>query len=297
MARRIAVFTKNRVNSNYAAFFDAAARAARAAGATATWHTPETPDDPVQQTALLRAVAAEQPDAILYAPADDIAMEGPVAEVNALGIPLIGFVNRMRGDFVSFIGSDDRLMGDRIATYLLDAIGGRGSVVLIEGPQSAPTARDRGEGFRDALARFPGVTLLGAAPGRYLRDGGQEAMRALLAVHPTIDGVICTNDMMALGALDALAEAGRGAIVSGINGTIEAGHAIAAGRLLGSMDYCGMKMGAVAMMAALRHLDGLPVPRTILLPAQLIDRANHAAWLVPVADRPLPAWNAMVPGG
>lgn len=296
MACRIAVFTKNRVNPNYAAFFDGAARAAQAAGAAATWHTPDTPDDPAQQAALLRAVAAERPDAILFAPADDVAMEGPVAEVNALGIPLIGFVNRMAGDFCAFVGADDRRMGETIATHLLDALGGAGHVVLIEGPQSAPTARDRGEGFRAALARYPGVTLLGTAPGRYLREGGREAMRAHLAAHPRIDGVICTNDLMALGALDVLDEAGRSALVVGNNGTIEAAQAIAAGRLLASMDYCGLKMGAVAMIAALRHLDGQPVPRIILLPAQVTHRGNHAAWLVPIADRPLPDWDAMVAG-
>jgi len=176
--------------------------------------------------------------------------------------------------------------------------------VLIEGPDSAPTSRDRGVGFREAIARYPDITLIGTAPGRYLRDGGQQAMRAHLAAHPVIDGVICTNDLMALGALDALAEAGRVAqevrvrptLVVGNNGTIDAARAIGEGRLLASMDYCGMKMGAVAMMAALRHLRGLPVPRTILLPAQVITRKNHAAWLIPIEDRALPAWNAIVPG-
>lgn len=293
--RRIAVFTKNRVNPNYAAFFQGASRAATAAGAEAAWHTPETPDDPVQQTALLRAVAATRPDAILFAPADDAALEGPVAEVNALGIPLIGFVNRMRGTFQSFVGADDRMMGETIATHLLDALGGKGHVVLIEGPSSAPTARDRGDGFRAALARYPDVTLLGTAPGRYLREGGRDAMRAHLAAHARIDGVICTNDLMALGALDVLSENGRSALVVGNNGTIDAAQAIAEGRLLASMDYCGLKMGAIAMMAALRQLDGRPVPRTILLPAQVIHRGNHAAWLVPIEDRPLPNWHSIVP--
>jgi ribose transport system substrate-binding protein len=49
-------------------------------------------------------------------------------------------------------------------------------------------------------------------------------------------------------------------------------------------------MGAVAAMAALRHLRGEPVPREILLPAIPITRANHAAWLVPIDQRPLPQW-------
>lgn len=293
---RLAAFTKNGVNPNYQAFLLGVERAAAAAGARATRHFPATPDEPAEQAALLSAVAAERPDAILFAPADDRAMAGPVATVLASGIPMVGFVNRMAGDFVSFVGSDDVAMGRTIAGRLIAALGGAGAVVLVEGPDTAPTSRDRGQGFRAAIAAAPGIRLLGTAPGRYLREPGRQAMAGLLAAHPRIDGVICTNDLMALGALEALEAAGRTALVVGNNGTIEAAEAVGQGRLLATMDYDGLKMGAVAAMAALRHLAGLPVPREILLPAQVIDRANHAAWLVPVEQRALPAWEAMVPG-
>jgi ribose transport system substrate-binding protein len=294
MAIRIAAFTKNGVNPNYQAFLLGVERAAAAAGATASRHYPAAPDDPVEQTALLRATVAERPDAILFAPADDAALAGPVEEARAAGIPLIGFVNRMPGGFVSFVGSDDEAMGRTIAGVLIGALGGAGEVVLIEGPETAPTSRDRGRGFRAAIAAAPGIRLLDTAPGRYLRAPGAEVMAGLLARHPRIDGVICTNDLMALGALDALAAASRSALVVGNNGTIEAAQAVGEGRLLATMDYDGFKMGAIAAMAALRHLAGEAVPREILLPAQVIDRANHAAWLVPVEQRPLPEWYALV---
>ncbi len=287
---RLATFTKNRVNPNYQAFFRGVERAAAAEGAAATWHTPETPDDAPQQIALLHAVVAERPDAIIFAPADDAALEAPVAAAIAQGIPFIGFVNRMAGGFVTFIGADDEAMGRTIAGLMVDALGGAGEVVLIEGPDTAPTSRDRGRGFRQTLAKHPGIRVLATAPGRYLREPGRAAMAALLEKHPRIDGVICTNDLMALGALDALDAAGRRALVVGNNGTIEAAEQIAAGRLLASMDYDGQRMGAVAAMAALRHLRGEAVPREILLPAIPITRANHAAWLVPIDQRPLPQW-------
>jgi ribose transport system substrate-binding protein len=296
MTRRLALFTKNDVNPNYRAFLHGAERAAAAAGARATRHVPRIPDDPAEQAALLRAVAAERPDAILFAPADDRALEGPVAEVAARGIPLVGFVNRMRGDFLCFVGADDVGMGRRIADFAIAALGGRGGVVLIEGPESAPTSRDRGRGMRAAIAAAPGIMLLGTAPGRYLREPGRGAMATLLAAHPRIDAVICSNDLMALGALDALEEAGRQALVVGNNGTVEAAEEIGRGRLLASMDYCGFRMGALAAMAALRHLAGQPVPREIILPAEVVHRGNHAAWLVPVEQRPLPDWDALVGG-
>lgn len=296
MALRLAAFTKNGVNPNYQAFLRGVERAAAAEGATATRHVPATPDDAGEQIALLRAVVAERPDAIIFAPADDRLLEAPVAEAIAQGIPFIGFVNRMRGDFVSFVGADDVAMGRTIAGVMIAALGGRGDVVLVEGPDSAPTSRDRGRGFREAIAASPGIRLLGSAPGRYLREPGRAAMTSLLAQHSQIDGVICTNDLMALGALDALEAAGRQALVVGNNGTIEAAEEIARDRLLATMDYDGQRMGAVAAMAALRHLRGEPVPREILMPAQVVNRANHRAWLVPIEDRPLPAWDAVIGG-
>jgi ribose transport system substrate-binding protein len=295
--QRVAVFVKNGENPNYRAFLLGAARAAAAEGATAEPRVPATPDDSVEQAALVRSMLRDgPPDAVLFAPADDRAMERPVAEMNAAGIPLIGFVNRMRGHFVSFVGADDVAMARAAAGRLIAELRGEGHVVLIEGPETAPTSRDRGRGFRAEIAAHPDIALLGTAPGRYLRTGGREAMHALLAAHGAdgIDGVICTNDSMALGALDVLAEAGRSVPVVGNNGTIEAAQAIAEGRLLATMDYDGFKMGAIAAMAALRHLRGEAMPMEILLPAQVIDRANHAAWLVPVEERPLPAWEEYV---
>ena len=290
-SRRIATFVKNDENPNYRAFLLGVERVAEAAGIRATRHVPATPDSAAEQIPMLRRVIAERPDAIIFAPADDRALEASVAEANAAGIPLIGFVNRMAGEFVTFIGADDVAMGRRIAGVMIEALGGAGDVVLIEGPDSAPTSRDRGRGFREALAGHPGIRLRGTAPGRYLRGAGREAMAALLAAHPRIDGVICTNDLMALGALDALEAAGRAALVVGNNGTIEAARAVGEGRLLASMDYDGLKMGALAAMAALRHLDGKPVPREILLPIEIVHRGNHATWLIPVEQRPLPDWD------
>lgn len=291
---RLAVFTKNDVNPNYQAFLLGAERAAAAAGATATRHCPATPDDPVEQAAILRRVIAQRPDAILFAPADDRALEGPVAEANAAGIPLIGFINRMAGDFVTFIGADEEAMGCTIAGVLLDALNGQGRVVLVEGPETAPTSRARGLGFRAAIAARPGITLLDTAPGRYLREPGRIAMESLLAAHPAIDGVICTNDLMALGALDELEAAGRRALVVGNNGTVEAAREVGRGRLLATMDYDGLKMGALAAMAALRHLAGEALPPEIMMSTPVITAANHARWLVPPEQRPLPSWSDMV---
>ncbi len=54
--------------------------------------------------------------------------------------------------------------------------------------------------------------------------------------------------------------------------------------------------GTISARAALRHLDGGPVPSQIMIPAVLIDRTNFSAWQVAFAERPLMAWEDVVGG-
>ena len=119
-------------------------------------------------------------------------------------------------------------------------------------------------------------------------------MAKFLHEHAQIDAVLCANDSMALGALEALNEAGQTAIVIGINGILDAVRQIEAGKILASVDFNMFKIGCTATRAALRHLKGEPVPDKIMLPADIIDKTNYKAWLVPVDQRPCPEWADVV---
>jgi ribose transport system substrate-binding protein len=146
MARPVtlAVFTKNRVNPAYAAARLAADRVAAEAGARTMHYVPETPDDVGQQKVLVGEALASRPDAVVFVPTDDAAMVEDVRRFEAAGIPVVNCVNRMEGRFVAFVGSDDVAVGYTAARALIDGLGGKGDMVVIEGSPGAPTARDRG---------------------------------------------------------------------------------------------------------------------------------------------------------
>ena len=290
----LAVFTKNRVNPAYAAARLAADRVAAEAGARTVHYVPETPDHVGQQKALVGEALANRPDAVVFVPTDDSAMVEDVRRFEAAGIPVVNCVNRMEGRFVAFVGSDDVAVGYTAARALIGGLGGKGDIVVIEGSPGAPTGRDRAVGLRQALTEFPAVRVLGSGTGAFQQPPARLAMARLLAEHPRIDGVWTGNDLMAFGALDALAEAGRTAQVVGINGLPGAIERIEAGTMLASVDFSAFNIAAIAARAALRHLSGEPVPRQIMIPAALIDRTNHRAWQVPFAARPLAAWEDVV---
>jgi len=290
----LAIFTKNRLNPAYDAARKAADRVAAESGASAVHYVPDVPDDVGEQKALVAQALAARPAGVVFNPTDDEAMREDLVRFAAAGIPVAVFINRIAGAALTFVGSDDVAIGRSVAKALIDRLGGQGRIVALDGTPTAPTARDRGKGLRRALAENPGVELVGTRIGYLQRAPGRAAMDELLAAHARIDGVWTANDMMAFGALDALAAAGRSAQVVGVNGLPEAVAQIERGTMLATADFSALNIAAIATRAVLRHLDGKPVPREILVPADLIDRSNIQNWKVPMAERPCPAWDDIV---
>jgi ribose transport system substrate-binding protein len=258
---------------------------------------PEAPDDVDEQHALLEAAYAERPDALLIAPAHATALNGTLRRMQADGIPILCFVSRPE-EIAStcFVGSDDRALAHGIADYLFDRLERGGNIVTLEGHPNAITTAPRAAGFRDAARAREGIRIADSRPGYFLRDGGYAGMIELQAAQPRIDGALAANDFMALGALDAMRETGRKIPIVGVNATPEGVQAIKAGDMLASASFDAMKMACLGVEAAVRVLSGEQVPAEILLPVEVVDRTNCAAWDLPYAQRPLPEWAAYVRG-
>ena len=290
----IAVFTKNSTNPAYEAFRIAADQVARAAGARTVHYVPKKPDNVDEQKAMVEQVLKDRPDIVIFIPVDDVAMIDSVKQLNEAKIPVVLAGNRLPGSFVTFVGADDFEIGYRQARYLFEHLGGKGKIVVIEGTPAAPTNRERMRGYRRALAEFPGIEVLGTGVGNYQQPDAKRVMATFLGDHPQIDAVLSANDSMALGALEALKQANRTAVVIGINGILPAVKQIETGALLASVDFNMFKIGCTATRAALRHLKGEPLPDKIMLPAEIIDKSNYKAWLVPVEQRTCPEWGEVV---
>ena len=291
----LAVFTKNRSNPAYDAARFGAEQAAARLGARIVHYVPEKADDIMQQSALVERAIADRPDAVLFVPVHASAMAPAVRRLNASGIPVVNYLNRLdEGDFASFVGCDDFQLGVAIAEYLFHQLAGSGDVAIIEGVPGAVTNRERLRGFDLALSRWPGVRLVASRPGFYQREPGAEATRKMLEEQPRINGIIAAADIMALGAIEVLEEANRQIPMVSVNAIPEAITAIKSGRLLASADFDPMKIAAIATEAAVRHLRGEQVPREIMLPAAIVDRSNCTHWDLPIERRPCPAWAEVV---
>jgi len=294
---RIAMFTKNQTNPFFQVVRMGAESAARQMGVTLTHYIPTRHDSIPEQLALIDDVIVKRPDAVVFTPVDTRAMVAGVRKLNAASIPVVNVVDRLEsGRFVTFVGASDYELALVTGRHLLNALGGQGNLVILEGTKGSQVSADRVRGFADAVKEFPRAKLLATQPANFQRLQGLQVTENLMQTHPRIDGIMAAEAAMAIGAIEALDAAGRKALVVGMNRNKEAVEAIKAGKMLATGDYNGFLFGCIATMAAVRELRKQSVPREVIFKPAVIDRTNYQTADVPTDKLACPSWEDAIKG-
>ena len=285
----IAVFTKNLTNPYFQAVRVGTETAAKKLGVNVIQYVPTKPDSIPEQLSQVEDVIVKKPNAIVFIPVDYKALVPAVEKINAAKIPVTNITDRSAaGDFVAFVGADDYSIGLAVGKRLLDAMGGKGNVIILEGVKGSLTSNSRVRGFNDALKEYPNVKLLASQPGNFQRLNALQVMENLMQSFPQIDGVLAANDPMAVGAIEALEAANRKALVIGINGSKEAVDLIKSGKLLASGDFNGFIQGCIGTEIAVRNLRKQTTPKEVMLKPIVVDKTNYAPYEIPVEQRTCP---------
>jgi ribose transport system substrate-binding protein len=220
-------------------------------------------------------------DAICIAPIDSQGIIPAIEKANAAGIPVITTNSKSAGgDIKTFIGVDNYEAAKTLAKYMMDKLGGKGNLVIIEGNPAGQTSQDRVRGFTEVIKEHPGVNLLVSQPGMFQRAEAMNIMENIIQGNPDINAVMALNDEMALGALQAINDAGlKGVMVTGFDGAKEGLEAILAGNLYASMNQAPFDQGGVAVRAAVDVLNGKRIEAWIKVGGQVCDESNAAELL------------------
>ncbi len=219
---------------------------------------------------------------LIVTPSGSREIASAVAKANRAGVPVIVVDTRVDPKaaadnnlkIASFIGSDNYEGGRLAGEHLAASTGGKARIAVLEGIPGHETGDSRLRGFRDALQKHPGMTIVGSQPANWERDQGFTVFQNMLQAHPDIDALFACNDLMALGAVEAIAAAGRsGRIrVVGFDALDDARSAIEGGRMEASMAQSPRDMGRLAVEGAARLLKSESLPPDQTVPIGLVTR-------------------------
>jgi len=191
-------------------------------------------------------------------------------------IPVIVLDREIEGDtYTTFIGADNRAIGKAAGEFVAKVLNGKGDIVEIKGLPGSTPARDRSEGFHEAIAAFPDIHVVHDPVANWLREEAMAQMEAALAAHPKIDLVYAHNDPMAMGAYLAAKAKGRDGEmkfvgIDGLPGLDGGKQAVQDGKLAATFVY--PTGGKEAIDIAVKILAGEPVPHRITLGTELVTK-------------------------
>lgn len=235
--------------------------------------------DLARHQAQIENYIVQRVDAIIVCPSDSRGIGPAIEKANQAGIPVFtADIQALGGRVVSHIASDNVAGGRLAAQYLARALGGKGSVAIIDQPFVKSTI-DRVAGFEEEMKKYPGIRIVAKPNGDGVRDRAMKTMEDLLQSGLKIEGLFAINDDSALGALAALEAAGRKDIVIvGFDAIPEARSAILRGTALkADVVQHPRRIGELTIETIARHFRGEPVPAQIPVEVELVDAASLSA--------------------
>ncbi len=259
--------------------------AAKEAGITLVMENAEQSQE--KQFEAIRSFIRKKVDVVAIAPVIQSGWEPILKEIKQAGIPVIITDRSVDVEdpslYVSLIGSDFYEEGVKAAKYLLDKVRdmpGPIRVAELQGTVGSTPSIERGKGFRDTIQSRPDVKIVQSAPADFTLEKGKEVMKLFLhdpRTHPQV--LFAHNDDMALGAIEAIEEAGlspgEDIIIISVDGTRKAFEKLAEGKI-NCVVECNPLLGPLLMQAVKETAEGRMLPKRIVSPESVYTQVTAA---------------------
>ena len=219
--------------------------------------------DPVAQLGHVDEFITKGVDAMIIAAVDAASMQQGVEAANEAGIPFVGVNMYVESDGVdAYAGPNDIRAGEMMVEYCIDQLGDTFNCIVLEGAEGYFAMLDRREGIQNIVDQNPGINVLAIKTAGWTREGALELMENYIQDFGSeIQAVICHNDEMALGAIQALEAEGMNddVIVVAVDAIYDACVAIKDGRQEYTVFQDAALEGGLAFEKALALAKGEPV--------------------------------------
>ena len=278
----IAVVPKGTTHEFWKSVHAGAVKAGRELGVEILWQGPLKEDDREDQIKVVDTLVSRGIDGMLLAPLDDKALRQPVANAVRAGIPVVTFDSKLESDDPVSLVSTSNLEAGRLAgRHLGGILGGKGNVIMMRLHEGSASTTDREQGFMDAIATFPGITVVSS--NQYagaLAEGGYRTGENLLAstraAEGAVQGIFTPNESTTFGMLRALQNAGLAGKIRfvGFDSSDKLVQGLKAGHIDGLVLQNPFAMGYIGVKTLVAHMRGEKVERFIDTGAAVVTLAN-----------------------
>ncbi len=233
--------------------------------------------DPNTQISQVETMISDGVNAIILNPQDAKACAVAVDKAAAANIPVIGVNTRVDSDkLVSYVGSKDVYAGELEMQAIADKLGGKGNIVILDGPLGQSAQLERSEGINNILAKYPDIKVLAEKTANWSRSEAMTVMENWLQAFDKIDAVVGENDEMALGARQAIEAKGLDIPTIGVDGITDALNAVEKGTLIASIFQDGAGQGSKALEIAVSAAKGNTVDKEYWIDFEPVTKDNVA---------------------
>jgi ribose transport system substrate-binding protein len=267
----LAVIPKGTTHEFWKSVHAGAVKASRELDVDIAWKGPLREDDREEQIKVVDDFRARRVSGMALAPLDDKALRQSVRSTTRAGIPVLVFDSDLDGgDQISFVATDNyrggRLGGDHLAKLL----GGKGKVILLRLQEGSASTTKREQGFLDAIATSPGITVIsanqyGGVTTETAFRAGENLLTAFKAAEGGVDGIFCPNESTTFGMLRALQNAKLAGKIKfvGFDSSDKLADALRKGEIQGLVLQDPFKMGYMSVTLLVRHIRGQPIEKHV----------------------------------
>ncbi|HSL00174.1 MAG TPA: D-ribose ABC transporter substrate-binding protein [Rubrobacteraceae bacterium] len=260
-------------NPFFVALRDGAQKAAKDEGVELL--VSDAQNDASQQQDDIQNYVTQQVSAILVNPVDSEAIVPAIESANGADIPVLALDRGAEGGEVVTTIASDNVQGGQMAGEELVELVGEGGVAQLEGIPGTDPARDRGQGFEEAINAQDAVEVVASQTANFDRNQGLNVTENILQSSPDVKGIFAQNDEMALGAVQALDErAGSEVKIVGFDAVPDALQAIQDGTMNATIAQQPDQIGSLGVENAMKVIDGESVEENIPVEVKLVTKEN-----------------------
>lgn len=229
------------------------------------------------QVSQIQDFITQQVDAIIYIPAGATAATVPVRAAKAADIPIVAVDRNPEGEpGDTFIATDSVAASKALGEWVGQAVNGQGQLGVIQGQIGTTPEQARDEGFKAGISQFPGIQEVARqASQQWAQDEGYQIATDMIQANPSINIFFGRADALALGAAQAVRNAGvEGALIVGFDGDKAGLEAVKSGTLAATITQPTQAMGRLALESALKLAAGEEVPAEQLQEGVLTTKEN-----------------------